>query len=68
MYSVEFKTKSENGIIKIPEEYGELNSKNLKVVLILEETDKKDEVDIFFSKYNIDLSAFKFNREEANER
>ncbi|OQA20369.1 MAG: hypothetical protein BWY64_00203 [bacterium ADurb.Bin363] len=70
IYSVEFNTKPENGFIKIPEEYNKLNLKNLKVILIIddEKNEEKDEIDKFFENYNFDLSSFKFNREEANER
>ena len=27
-----------------------------------------DDVDVFFNRYNIDLTSFKFDRNEANER
>ncbi len=27
-----------------------------------------DDVDVFFNRYNVDLTSFKFDRNEANER
>jgi hypothetical protein len=66
---VEFETKPENGFIKIPDDHINLNSKNVKVILICnEQTDENDDIDNFFNNYAIDLNSFKFNREEANER
>ena len=69
MYSVEFDARAENGFIKIPEEYGTLNTRNLKVILIVQESVKEDDyIDKFFDNYSVDLSSFRFNRDEANER
>ena len=42
-----------------------------KILLKKYKKDKEkgiDDVDVFFNRYNIDLTSFKFDRNEANER
>jgi hypothetical protein len=65
----EFKTKSDDGLIKIPEEYVAFNAKPLKVILIVdEEMQESDELDSIFKEFNLDMSNYTFNRDEAHER
>lgn len=66
---IEFETKPENGFIKIPDEYINITSENLKVILICnKQSDDNDDIKHFFNNYSIDMSSFRFNREEANAR
>jgi bisphosphoglycerate-independent phosphoglycerate mutase (AlkP superfamily) len=44
MYAVEFETVSKNGIIEIPQAYHEFASKSLRVVLMMDETQKESKV------------------------
>lgn len=44
MYAVEFETVSKNGIIEIPQAYREFASKSLRVVLMMDETQKESKV------------------------
>ena len=71
MYATEFQTVAKEPYIKIPE-FEKFKDKEIKVVILTENLDyldneKKDDLD-FFDKYQFDLSNFKFDREEANER
>ena len=81
MYAVEFEAKIENGIIHIPKNIGNFNQiKTAKFVMMYDSSnvvkvnfDREDErrldsVDMIFNKYSFDMSKFKFNRDEANER
>ncbi len=71
MDAIEFETKIENGIIKIPPEYKTIADKNCRVI-ILTDQDSKEPKKISTSKklyaISIDTRGFKFNRNEANER
>jgi len=44
MYAVEFETVSKNGIIKIPQNFSEFASKSLRVVLMMDETQKESKI------------------------
>lgn len=44
MYAVEFETVSKNGMIEIPVAYREFNSKSLRVVLMMEESNKESKL------------------------
>jgi hypothetical protein len=44
MYAVEFETVSKNGIIEIPQAYREFDSKSLRVVLMMDETQKESKI------------------------
>jgi len=44
MYAVEFETVSKNGIIEIPQAYREFASKSLRVVLMMDESEKESKV------------------------
>jgi len=71
MQAIEFETVSKDGTIKIPDEYKEFISKPLKVILLKTDEPEKtgsDKIDEFFDSINIDLSGYKFDRDEANER
>jgi hypothetical protein len=77
MHAVEFESSIKNGLIQIPQNYKnlqEVSSVRLVVMYDLEdEIDKKNlaslkTVDNLFNKFQIDLSDYKFNRDEANER
>ncbi len=75
MQAIEFESKSYNGIIQIPIIHKEWYDKTLKVILFKEsepeirskDTDKS-ELMYFFDRFNADLTGYKFNRDEANER
>jgi hypothetical protein len=69
MLYAEFNSRSVDGKIKIPDEYESFNAKPLKVILILdEEVQQPDAVGELFEAFDLDLSNFAFNRDEANER
>jgi hypothetical protein len=83
MYAIEFITSIKNGIVHIPDQYKELQQKDsVKILILVEEQEKeilygmndmkKPEIsgnaEIFFDKFQIDLTDYKFNRDEANER
>lgn len=44
MYAVEFETVSKNGMIEIPQAYREFDSKSLRVVLMMNESEKESKV------------------------
>jgi hypothetical protein len=44
MYAVEFETVSKNGIIEIPQAYREFDSKSLRVVLMMDESEKESKI------------------------
>ena len=69
MQAVEFNATVENGVIPIPPQYREVISDNVKVFVRAEKTtaqksDKKKKLYYI----GIDMTGYKFNREEANER
>jgi len=69
MYAIEFETVANEPYIKIPE-FERFKGHKLKVILLDTQDDKskkRDDLD-FFDKFELDLSNFKFNRDEANER
>jgi len=65
MYAVEFKTKIDNGVVKIPIQYDEIRKidDNIKVILMIDEVKKRE-----LNAISLDLSDFKFDRDEAHER
>jgi len=73
MQVIEFKAKSYNGLINIPDTYKDWYNNTVRVVLLREpkplpqETDST-ELKRFFDQFNADLTGYRFNREEANER
>jgi len=75
MQTVEFESRSYNGIIEIPKIHKDWYDRTVKVILLTEtepeirdrDTDKS-ELMRFFDRFNADLTGYKFNRDEANER
>ncbi len=77
MKTVEFPAKTRDGMIIIPKKYQKHFSRPVKVILKIYESNKKQvrgkaskngDIDNFFNQFRYDMSNFKFNREEANER
>jgi len=76
MQAIEFTYESCNGVISIPKQYKDWFKKSFKVILLATEstpiTSSQDsineEVKSFFENIQIDLSRYRFNRDEANER
>lgn len=55
MKTIEFKTKIQNGIIKIPSEYMELDNRNVQIALSSSITDEDENVDIVVVNINKEL-------------
>jgi len=69
MYAVEFESNISNGIIRIPDEYKNFhNNVYAKCFLVIDETKQKTEIKRKMSAISIDTKAYKFNRDEADER
>lgn len=73
MNTVEFKTKSKNGMIKIPGKYKELNSEKLTVIIIPEKGDQKNvrlnKFLKFVKQMKINLPKnYRFERDKLYER
>jgi len=77
MKSIKFSTKTRDGIIIIPKKYQGKITNPVEVTLHYNDIAakskarriiKKNEIDSFFNNFRIDLSEFKFNRDEANKR
>ncbi len=73
MQVIEFKAKSYDGVINIPDIYKNWYNNTVRVVLLREPTPLSQETDCtelkrFFDQFNADLTGYRFNREEANER
>jgi hypothetical protein len=69
MQAVEFETKVENGVIHIPEQYIDIISDNVKVTILSEEkTSQKPRKKKKLYYIGIDMTGYKFDRVEANER
>lgn len=68
MYAVEFETYANTPTIEIPE-FEKFKNKEIRVIILDkgEKSEKKRNLD-FFDKFRLDLSGFKFDREEANAR
>jgi hypothetical protein len=67
MQAVEFETRIENGVISIPYQYKNSVADNVRVIVLSEtniEKPKKKEI----YHIGIDMTGYKFDREEANER
>ena len=62
--------KTENGFF-IPVNEALRHIRQDRILLEIEiigQDEKRDDIDRFFDQYNFDLSQFRFDREEANER
>ncbi|OHD14278.1 MAG: hypothetical protein A2086_09600 [Spirochaetes bacterium GWD1_27_9] len=72
MEAIEFETDIKNGIIKIPSKYNNFLNRKVKLIILSEESAQYNQKDYstedFFSKYNIDLKNYKFNRDELYDR
>ncbi len=76
MQAIEFNYESSDGMISIPKQYKDWFKKSFKVVLLATESPSltssqdsiNEEVKSFFENIQIDLSQYRFNRDEANER
>ena len=69
MHAIEFKSKIDNGIINIPEEYKEETEKMVYAkVIILPEGRPEKRKKAKFNAISINTKGFKFDREEANAR
>ena len=44
MYAIEFEADIQNGVIKIPSQYKELDSKHVKVIVLLDDSEKPLEI------------------------
>ena len=75
MQAYEFVAKPENGAIPIPEEFKNLITSSVKVIVLetkpnglgLQEINKKCKSDLLLPPA-LDTKSWKFNREDANER
>jgi hypothetical protein len=73
MYAVEFEATIENGIVRIPQEYKDLQEKReVRFVIMYDNSDKYKtnikKIKKEMSAISIDTTGFKFNRDEAHER
>lgn len=75
MKTIKFSTKTKDGIIVIPRRYLQKIKNPVEVTLHFEDASEKaqaerkgKEIDVFFKKYRIDLSGFRFDRDEAGRR
>jgi hypothetical protein len=73
MQSIEFKTKSSGGMIPIPETQKDWYDTPMTVILLRETkpqpfNPETETLTHFFEPFNADLTGYRFNREEANER
>jgi len=77
MQAIEFTYESRDGLISIPKQYKDWFRKSFKVILLAATESKpvassqdhiNEEVKSFFENIQIDLSQYRFNRDEANER
>lgn len=68
MKAIEFKAKADKGIIKIPKEFRNKINQEVRVLLLIEDVEKKYTGKPRFTSVKIKTKGFKFNREEANER
>jgi hypothetical protein len=67
MQTYEFNTTASNGFIKIPAEYEKKINSDVRVIVLTDESTKIKR-DIAFPYFALDMTGYKFNREEANER
>jgi hypothetical protein len=67
MQAVEFDTTVENGVINIPHQYKTSVADKVRVIVLSEPNAEKPKKKKIYS-IGIDMTGYKFNREEANER
>ena len=73
MQVIEFEAKYYDGLINIPDTYKDWYNNTVRVVLLREpkplpQENDSTELKRFFDQFNADLTGYRFNREEANER
>jgi hypothetical protein len=70
MQAVEFETRVENGFIPIPYQYRDTFSDKVKVIILAEEKTFEEPIKQKKKIYSIgiDMTGYKFDREEANAR
>ncbi len=71
MYAVEFKAKVKDGMIEIPEKYRKKLLRNVKVILLTEDTTGEESFDIIeeLLESPLKMPGFKpFKREEIYDR
>jgi hypothetical protein len=75
MKVIEFTTASQNGVIRIPQDYKDWFSRSVRVILLSETESEiraqeadKTELRRFFDQFNADLTGYHFDRDEANAR
>jgi hypothetical protein len=81
MYAIEFEAPIQHGVVHIPIRYKELQETSSAKFIVMfnepidssvlssEKMDKSlDDIDVVFNKFEIDMSDFRFDRDEANER
>lgn len=74
MQAVEFNSSTQNGILKIPQEYQNWHDKNVRVILLPATTEttlptpSNTEIETFFAGKALNLEGYQFDREDANAR
>jgi hypothetical protein len=75
MKAIEFTTASQNGVIRIPQDYKDWFSRSVRVILFSDTESEiraheadKTELRRFFDQFNADLTGYHFDRDEANAR
>ena len=68
MQAVEFESTIDNGIIRIPDKVKNQIGKQVKVILLSQETVKLQKKSKPFSAISINTKNFVFDRDEANVR
>jgi hypothetical protein len=67
MQAVEFEARVENGVIPIPYQYKDNIADNVRVIVLSDINVEKPKMKKIYS-IGIDMTGYKFDREEANER
>ncbi len=71
MKALEFKAKTNKGVIELPDSIQNIPQQDVRVILLFEEKDerkKRSSKKTHFRATMIKTKGFKFNREKANER
>ena len=71
MKAIEFKARTENSVIKIPNDIKNKLQQEVRVILLFDEKEKREEKrsrKAHFSATRIRTKGFRFDREEAHER
>jgi hypothetical protein len=70
MYTIEFIARAENGVIRLPKEYEDVLTDEMRVIILTKNPVIKKDLPskISFKAVKINTKNFRFNREDANER